>query len=189
MDNQAKKEVIRKKLLDRRGRISEQEYFHKSDKIIRKLKELPAVDEAKIIHCYISINGRREVRTQALIKDLLASGHEVVVPVTHMETGLLTHHVLTDLDGLKQNEWGVPEPRGGREISEDAIDLVIVPMVGGDLNRNRIGYGKGFYDRFLQKVSCPKIGLLFESCLVDEIPVEPFDVRLDLLVTEERVIR
>jgi len=63
-----------------------------------------------------------------------------------------------------------------------------VPMVAGDLKKNRIGYGKGFYDRFLRDLGCPSAGLVFELCIADEIPVEDFDIPLSKLITEKRVI-
>lgn len=179
---------MRKDLLSRRSRIPEDQYYSKSGEIIETLQRLPEVSGAQIIHCYISMNQRREVNTHSLLKELMKKGHTVAVPLTHMETGELTHVVLKDFNQLKSNRWGVLEPVQGERISEEELDLVIVPMVGGDALCNRIGYGKGFYDRFLQKVACPAIGLLFECCLVEEIPVEPFDVRLNKLITEKRII-
>jgi 5-formyltetrahydrofolate cyclo-ligase len=70
----------------------------------------------------------------------------------------------------------------------EKLGLVIVPMVGGDNQKNRIGYGKGFYDRFLKQVDCPTVGLLFNECLVQKIPVEPFDVSLGKIITEDQII-
>ncbi|HKK44144.1 MAG TPA: 5-formyltetrahydrofolate cyclo-ligase, partial [Balneolaceae bacterium] len=80
------------------------------------------------------------------------------------------------------------EPNGGEQVSPKELDLVVIPMVGGDEQRNRIGYGEGFYDRFLSLVSCPKIGLTFEQNIVERIPVEDFDITLDKIITEQRVI-
>lgn len=188
MEVKIQKEKIRKDLLDRRSRIPEKEYLEKSERIISRLRKLPEITNARSIHCYISMNKRREANTHPLLKELINTGHNVVVPLTHIDSGVLTHVRLNDFEDLQPGAWGVPEPQKGERVSAEALDLVIVPMVGGDTNRNRIGYGKGFYDRFLQNVSCPAVGLLFETCLVDEIPVEPFDVKLDKFVTEERVV-
>lgn len=188
MNKQAQKESIRKILLSRRSGIPEDEYLAESKKITERVLQLPELRNARTIHCYVSMNERREVNTHPLLKNLLESGSKVAVPVTLIESGTLYHAHLEGFDDLEPNKWGVLEPTGDKRISEQDLDLVIVPMVGGDIHKNRIGYGMGFYDRFLQNVSCPTVGLLFECCLVDKIPVEPFDVKLDTLVTEKREI-
>lgn len=188
MEIKIQKEKIRRELLNRRSRIPEEEYLERSERIVSRLLRLPEVINARTVHCYISMNNRREVNTHGLIKELIHSGHNVAVPITHTESGTLTHTRLNDFEDMQPNAWGVMEPQTGEKVAVEDLGLVIVPMVGGDLNRNRIGYGKGFYDRFLQHVSCPSVGLLFETCLMDEIPTEPFDVPLDKLVTETRVV-
>jgi len=134
------------------------------------------------------MNERREVETQELIIEMLSKGKCVVVPVTDFETGSLDHIKLDKFEDLEANKWGVLEPKAGSSVEPQKLDLVVVPMVGGDEQCNRIGYGEGFYDRFLQDVSCPKIGLLFEKNIVPEIPVEEFDIPLDAIITEQRVI-
>jgi 5-formyltetrahydrofolate cyclo-ligase len=188
VSKQDRKEQIRAELLTRRSGLQEPEYLSKSGRIITRLRGLHSFQNARRIHCYVSMNSRREVNTHDLIKELLFDNRELVVPRTHMDTGSLSHFLLQDFSDLKANKWGVLEPESSTAVPAETLDLVIVPMVGGDLNRNRIGYGKGFYDRFLHGVSCPTVGLLFETCLVDELPVEPFDVPLDVLVTEDRVV-
>lgn len=189
MNQKKRKHQLRKQLLDRRSSISEQEYLEKSDQIISRLKKLTIFQNAHNFHCYVSLNERREVNTQPLIKELLNAGKRVVVPVTNIDSGTLTHVALTDFDDLEPNKWGVLEPpETAREVNIGILDLVIVPMVGGDRQKNRIGYGKGFYDRFLQQTDCVKVGLLFEQCMVDHLPVEPFDVPCTLLITEEQIV-
>lgn len=176
-------------MLDQRSSISRQDYVEKSAQIVARLKELAAFQNATNIHCYVSLNERREVNTHPLLKEMLKADKRVVVPVTNMEAGTLTHVVLTDFEDLKPNKWGVLEPpETAREVDIDILDLIIVPMVGGDRQKNRIGYGKGFYDRFLQQTDGAKVGLLFENCLIDRVPVEPFDVPCSLLITEKQII-
>lgn len=187
MDNRQKKE-LREKLLERRKSISEPDFFGASADIIETLKEQNEYQRAQKIHCYVSINKRREVETQVLIKEMLAKGKKVVVPITNITEGTLTHIHLTSFDDLQKNKWGVLEPRDGQEVSPQELDLVIVPMVGGDEKCNRIGYGKGFYDRFLQKTNCPKIGLIFDRNILDTIPTEDFDIPLDKIISEKRII-
>lgn len=168
--------------------MPKEEYLNKSMRIYTHLKELTVFRNAQTIHCYLSMNARGEVNTHPLIQDMLGACKKVVVPVTNFESGTLQHIHLENFNQLKKNKWGILEPEAGREVPLDQLNLVIVPMAGGDRQRNRLGYGKGFYDRFLSHVDCPTIGLLFETCLVDEIPVESFDVVLDMIITEKQII-
>lgn len=188
MKTSERKEKIRKALLQERENIPEEYFRWASDKIIASLLQLQEIQSAEVIHIYVSMNARREVNTHGIIKKMLASGKKVVVPVTNFENGTLKHVQLMDFDDLKANEWGVLEPVSELEVDVEEIEVVVVPMVGGDEQCNRMGYGKGFYDRFLQKVEYPKIGLLFEKTLRKVIPTEKFDIPLDKLITEERVI-
>lgn len=188
MDSHQKKETIRKRLLEQRKAIPDEEFRQSSAKIIHRLEQQSEFKKAKTVHCYISMNNRREVDTHELIKKMQTEDKKVVVPVTNFKDRTLSHIHLSSYDDLQENKWGVPEPKDGGHVSPEAIDLVIVPMVGADEQCNRIGYGAGFYDRFLQNVSCPKMGLIFEQNVVDKLPVEEFDVPLDKILTETRTI-
>lgn len=188
MNKSKQKQQIREKLLAHRKKIPEDGHQKQSKQIRERLKKLSEFHEAQTVHCYVSINDRREVNTHSLIKEMLQMNKTVVVPFTQIEKGRLRHIKLERFEDLKPNRWGVLEPSEGKEVEPEQFGLVIVPMVGGDSQKNRIGYGKGFYDRFLSKTDCPKIGLLFEGCLVNKLPVEPFDVPLDKLITEKQVI-
>lgn len=188
MSTAEQKKELRQKLLDKRNALTEKDYLSKSGEIIDKIKLQPEFREAGIIHCYVSLNKRNEVNTLPLIEDLLTTQKKVVVPVTNFDDGTLSHIYLKEISALEANKWGVLEPREGEHAEPGELELVIVPMAGGDYNKNRIGYGKGFYDRFLSKVTCPTIGLLFEDCLVSDVPVEEFDVPLSKIITEERII-
>lgn len=188
MNIRKEKEKQRRRYLRIRRSIPADEYEQYSERIIGRLREWSPFKQAEKIHCYVSLNERGEVNTSDLIREMDKGAKQVIVPVTDFDTGTLKHIELTGFEDLRPNRWGVPEPETGREVSPGELDLVIVPMVAGDLQRNRLGYGKGFYDRFLSEVECPAAGLVFERCLADELPVEPFDVRLDVLITEERII-
>jgi 5-formyltetrahydrofolate cyclo-ligase len=134
------------------------------------------------------MNNRREVETRELIKEMLFKGKRVVVPITDFKKDTLTHVQLTSYQELEKNKWGVLEPNGGKEVSPEELDLVIVPMVAADETCNRMGYGEGFYDRFLKEVTSPTIGLIFDQNIVESIPTENFDVPLDKIISEHRVL-
>lgn len=182
------KEKLREALLEQRESIPEPQYYGASADIVERLKEVAEYQNATTVHCYVSMNKRREVETRELIREMLDKDKDVIVPITNVEDGTLKNVRLHSFDELEENQWGVLEPANGEEVSGDKFDLVIVPMVGGDEQGNRIGYGKGFYDRFLQDVGCIKIGLLFEDNVVKEIPTEKFDIPMDKIVTENRII-
>lgn len=189
MDRGERKEIIREKLRKKRREISDVDFRKWSDKIILRLKKQSEFKSAKVIHSYVSMNNRREVNTHSLIRDILHETKQLVVPATQFNSGTLNHFYLESYNALRPNKWGVLEPEDGEKCPVGKIELVIVPMVGGDERGYRIGYGGGFYDRFLSKVSCPTIGLCFKQNIVPELPIEPFDVRLDKIITEEKIIR
>lgn len=188
MNKSKTKQEIRKKLLRRRSELGRKEYQNKSEQIIQNLEKQLEFKNASTIHCYVSMNERNEVNTHSLIKHIIDSGKKLAVSITNFDDGTLSHRYLNNFEDLQRNKWGVLEPGDGEEADVEDLDLIIVPMVGGDEDKNRIGYGKGFYDRFLEKADCPTIGLLFDCCLVESIPVESFDVALHKCITETKVI-
>jgi 5-formyltetrahydrofolate cyclo-ligase len=188
LDIHKEKEELRQQLLDQRKSISEPKFYGASADIVEELKEQKEYRNAETIHCYVSMNERREVETRVLIKEMIEKGKDVVVPVTNFESGTLTHIRLKSFSDLEENKWGVLEPKKGEEVTPEKMDLVIVPMVGGDEQCNRIGYGEGFYDRFLKDVRCPKIGLSFDITIVKQLPTENFDISLDKIITEKRIL-
>jgi 5-formyltetrahydrofolate cyclo-ligase len=121
---------------------------------------------------------------------MMKHGKEVVVPKMK-RSGKLSHFRIDSLDQLTENKWGVAEPRGDKVnlVRPDRIDMVIVPMVSGDMHKNRLGYGKGYYDRFLEGVNAVKAGILFDVQLYqNELPTDSFDVKLDFLITESKIV-
>ena len=136
---------------------------------------------------------RREVRTEPMIHEALALGKRIGLPVTHVEDGSLEFREVTDLerDLEATGALDIPEPRDHcRSIPPAAVDLVVAPGVGFDQRGYRIGYGRGFYDRFLPTVprAC-KAAVCFELQLIDAVPDLPGDVALDWLITDRRIIR
>ncbi|SMO34498.1 5-formyltetrahydrofolate cyclo-ligase [Gracilimonas mengyeensis] len=182
-----RKEELREEVLTRRSKLSEEEWQAKSEKIIQHFFSDDLYDMAKVVHCYVSMNERNEVCTDALITKMLEAGKRVVVPVTNFSNVLLHHIEIDSLDDLKSNKWGIREPDAEEEeeVPVEELDVVIIPMAAADRKGNRLGYGKGFYDRFLAKTNARKIGFVFKEFLFDEIPVEEYDVKLDVIITED----
>lgn len=128
-----------------------------------------------------------EVHTHDMIKEALKSKTVIVPKVVHHE---IEPSVIIDFDNLvPSGKFKIPEPIEAMKIAYKNIDLILVPGIAFDKEGHRIGYGFGYYDRFLRRVpKAIKIGLAFDLQIVDKIPREMHDVPVDLIVTEERVI-
>lgn len=182
------KSELRARLLKLRKSIKKEDWQSWSETIINELKKIPEFIDSNVIHCFVSMNERKEVNTHFLLNDLISSGKKVIVPVTDFETGELKHSELRSFKDLKKNKWGVLEPDEIHPQTQET-DLILVPLLAADNEFNRLGYGKGFYDRFLKKENAVKVGLLFDDFLFDQIPVENFDEKLDILITEKKILR
>jgi len=181
------KEKFRKEIKEKRRKHSKEEQRKKSKEIKEKLFGLKEYRDAKTVLFYVSYNG--EVFTHDIIKEALKV-KKVIVPISNKEDNTLSLSILESWDDLELGSYGILEPKKDRikEISIDDIDLIIVPGVGFDLNGNRMGHGKGYYDKLLEKTKATSIGLAFEFQIIEKIPTEPHDISLDKIVTESRVI-
>jgi 5-formyltetrahydrofolate cyclo-ligase len=138
----------------------------------------------------VYVSKANEVDTRGFIRGLLASGTAVVVPIIERESRTLRLSYLRDPAVLVESTFSVPEPIGSEiPARAEEIPVVVVPMIAFDRNGHRLGYGAGYYDRFL---SChphlKKIGIAFSCLEVPEIPGDENDVPMDLIVTEEGII-
>ncbi len=178
------KNEIRRKLRDIRSGLSLEQVSLLSAKIQKRVIETDAFKNAKNVSCYSNIPKFCEVETDLLIDACLNSRKILSMPVIHEDGVSLIHRKVDSTDSLIQNKWGVREPVDGEIMNPADMDLVIVPMVGADYQRNRMGYGKGFYDRFLSQTKAIKIGLCYECCMIDALPTEPHDIKMDMIITE-----
>ena len=158
------KKDIRALYLSRRKFFTPSSVKKQSTLLINALEYLP-IWHFKYFHLFLSIPGKSEVQTVQIRDMLYAKKKQVVVPKI-VGPGLLEHFLLTPDTELAVNKWGIPEPVSGPRISPKDIEVVFVPLLAFDKSGNRVGYGKGFYDRFLAqcKTQVVKIGLsLFEA--------------------------
>jgi 5-formyltetrahydrofolate cyclo-ligase len=184
------KDSIRKKLLSLRKSKSSDEVKSKSQKIKEILFKTKEFNQSKTILFYVSKGN--EVGTKNMIKESLELGKRVVVTITDVKNIKLILSELKNLEELEIGTFGMLEPKKEffRPVKIEEIDLVIVPGVAFDEEGNRIGFGKGFYDRFLitLKKDVPNIGLAYEFQLVEKIPVTDKDVKVSKIITEKRII-
>jgi len=185
------KEVIRKEVLRERNALTPDAVAEKSARIVKKLVTVDGYRNAINIMTYI--NFRNEVQTGNFIRKAMAGGKRVSVPVTDVDNRRLTPSLLVDYPGdLQPGTWGIwePKPECVRVLDPSELDLVVVPGVAFDLKGNRLGYGGGFYDRFL-KVTKPGtvfVGLAFDFQIRPFIFPEVYDIPVHLLLTEYRLI-
>jgi 5-formyltetrahydrofolate cyclo-ligase len=146
---------------------------------------------ATFLHCYI--NFRTEVETRGFIEECLERGLRVVVPVVEEldDRQFLIHTEIKGLTGLQRGAFGLEEPIERSPSTLESLDAVILPLVGFDRRGTRLGYGKGFYDRFLHDLprSVLRIGLAFSIQEIPHIPDLPHDEPLDYVITEHEIIQ
>ncbi len=181
------KQSIRREILSVRSSLTKDEVNKRSKLIFENLKKFPIFLSANVIHTYIS-SKKNEVDTVEIIKYLLSSGKKVIVPVVDKERKILLHSELESLSELKPSTFGILEPEIIKEVDIERIDLVLVPAVAVDRRGNRIGFGGGYYDKFLNQVRCPKVALVYDFQVVEEIIPSPGDVPVDFIITENEII-
>ena len=182
------KQTIRSQLLQKRKKISANEVTKKSQEITHKLLSLELFRGANTILFYVSYDN--EVNTHILIKESLKHGKNVVVPISDVKRHQLKLSQITQWQELALGSYGILEPKKNfiREISLDSVDLAIVPGVGFDIIGNRLGHGKGYYDSLLQDYKGKIVALAFEFQVIENIPVEVHDKKVDVIITEKKVI-
>jgi 5-formyltetrahydrofolate cyclo-ligase len=185
------KKGIRNKVLEIRNQIPPDIRAEKDLHIRETLFSLPEFLSAKTVLFYASF--RSEVETLSLIRESLAMGKRVVLPKVDRVNHALTLYEIKGMNELAQGYMGIPEPdlADERLVGIGDIDIAVIPGAGFDLSGNRLGYGAGYYDNLLSRGSrrIPIIALAYDEQLLDSIPAEKHDVRVNLIVTDKRVIR
>ena len=185
------KKEFRKKVINLRKEKDKDFIKHNSDIITDKLLNLDCIKNAKNIMLYLDFNN--EVSTDSLIKKLLNLGKIVSSPITLKEERKLIPSQITDLkNGIQYGAYNIrePKPECSPAINIKDLDVIIVPDVAYDKNCYRLGYGGGFYDRFLENLrkDAVTIGIAFDLQIFDEVPKEAHDAQLDYIVTESRIL-
>lgn len=139
-------------------------------------------------HLFLSITEKNEVDTNFIMSILQGKDKNILLPKM-LDNQNLINFLLTDNTALKKNSWNIPEPIDGIEVSTDKIDVVFIPLMAFDLEGNRVGYGKGFYDVLLQKCrpDVIKVGLSLFEAEEKILDIYPHDIPLNYCVTPERI--
>ena len=180
------KDELRVKMREMRRDLSADEVKEKSAAIARSLLNISAVKDAETVCVYIS--AFKEPDTRGIIDALLSAGKRVAVPVTDEENVTLSLSYIDKASELVRGAYGIYEPAVIRPASETDMDVIVTPGLAFDKRGNRMGFGKGYYDRLFEKTDALRIALCYDFQLFDEIPAEPHDAPMDIIVTEKRVL-
>jgi 5-formyltetrahydrofolate cyclo-ligase len=182
------KNELRFKYKDLRQQLSENEIEVGSLQIANQLIRLD-IWQHSFYHLFLPIESQKEINTEYILQVLAGKDKNIVLSKSDFSTREMTHFLLTDNTTIKKNAYDIPEPIDGLEVPVSKIDVVFVPLLAFDEKGNRVGYGKGFYDKFLAecKPEILKIGLSFfesEKVISDVLDT---DIQLDLCVTPTEV--
>ena len=180
------KSAIRTILRERKDAMEPEERLIKSQAICRHVMTLITGNET--VMGYTS--KEKEVNTTPILTHLIARRNPVIVPIIVKEDVSLRLSYLRDMRVLVPSTFGVPEPIGSEiPANGDNVDTILLPMLGFDRTGGRIGYGAGYYDRFLEKYpDLKKIGLAFACQEIESLPLDTTDVRMDYIITEDGIV-
>lgn len=182
------KKELRQKYKGLRQNLTTNEIDELSLAIANELLQLPIWDKT-YFHTFLPITEQKEVNTEFVLHLLSGKDKETILSRSDFKNRHLTHILLTDNTKIKKNEYNIPEPVDGIEVPANKIEVVFVPLLAFDKKGNRVGFGQGFYDKFLSQCQPDtiKIGLSFfeaEELIAD---VYDGDVKLDYCVTPDAV--
>ena len=178
------KKELRTKYKALRQELTSDEIEDKSIAIANRMLQL-SIWQNTYFHLFLTIKDQKEVETEFILQILAGKDKEIVVSKSNFETLEMTNYLMTDNTKFQKNQYNIYEPIDGLEVPTSKIDVVFVPLLAFDTKGNRVGYGKGFYDKFLSKCNegVIKVGLSFfepEKTIED---VFETDIRLDYCVT------
>ncbi|MBL7859938.1 MAG: 5-formyltetrahydrofolate cyclo-ligase [Cyclobacteriaceae bacterium] len=182
-----KKDELRKIFLAKRKALSTDDFEMNNQKISEQFFNHVQLVGIKYIHLYLPIENKQEPNTWLLVERIQQVRPEIRITIPRIRGEEMESVRFEGRTQLSKNQWGIPEPTRGDVIGPDKIDLIVVPLLAFDLRGHRIGYGKGYYDKYLKKCKpgCLKVGLShFDPA--DPIEVGPYDVALSICVTPNK---
>jgi 5-formyltetrahydrofolate cyclo-ligase len=180
------KDIIRKGMKEKRMAMTLAEVMEKSHVILEQFFKTPAYLESDTIFTYVSV--KNEVDTTPLIQQAIKDHKQIAVPkVTGKRT--LTFYYITSFEDLEPAKFNLLEPKENCELAIKSPEIIVIPGLAFDKNKNRLGYGGGFYDSYLaQHQGGQKVGLTYDFQIIEEVPVNDHDILLDMVISEKIVI-
>lgn len=183
------KKLLRKEMLIKRDNLSKDKKLFLDNRIKERLEEMKFFKEAEKIFIYVGFGS--EINTIDFINDFLKERKKIFIPRTNIEEKIMEAVEIKSLDNLEKDKYGILEPaKDIKAVKKVDLDLIILPGVVFDELGGRIGYGGGYYDKYLQDLeeSIPKAALCYEFQIIDKVPTEEHDIRADYIITEKRAI-
>ena len=173
------KKALRRAIRERKKAMPESEIIARSARLGELFAATEAYRSAKSVYGYLPYN--QEVRTVPILQKAIEDGKRVAVPKVYGDT--MKFLWLDDLSQVEKSEMGIPEPIADEPVADDPTALVLMPGVAFTENGDRIGYGGGYYDRFLAaEPNHPTVALCYEFQMVETLPTEEFDIPVDLVL-------
>ena len=184
MSVNTQKAALRKHLLEKRDATSAELRDISSGKIHENLKKISSYSNSQNIACYFPIGS--EVDTQQIMLNVLKQGKNLLLP--RIVNNDIEFYIVSNLEKLEKGSFEIMEPKDSCERAKK-IDCVLIPTVGVSKLGVRLGYGHGYYDRFLSSADAMKISLTYSKQIVKSIPSDSHDVKIDWIITEDENIK
>ena len=183
------KSELRKIYLQKRLSLSEADCLNYSRLLCEQFFSNFDLSFIKIIHTYLPIEKNKEPDTWLIVDRIRREFPNVRISAPRVRNNQIENFFFEELHELEKNTWGILQPKQGLPIPSEKIDLVIVPLLAFDKSGNRVGYGKGFYDRFLKecRVDCKKVGLSFFEPIEQIDDTNGFDINLTHCITPTKL--
>lgn len=186
------KQELRKIYQQKRAALSEAEYSQLTFRLYQNFFSNIDLSFVRVLHTFLPIIEKKEVDTWLIIDRIKREFPHIriSIPKVNAQTGMLDSFYFEGPHQLTTNRWGIPEPKQGVATESEKIDLVLIPLLAYDTKGHRVGYGKGFYDKFLTtcRPNSKKIGLSFFEAEEEIKDTNVFDIRMDQCITPYGVI-
>src|SRR4030042_5944064 len=179
------KHIIRKEILIKRIKLSKIDINNKSGIITKKILDLLPVYNKKHYLIYLPIDN--EVNTKKIIDNLLKLKKKIFLPAFSKKTKTWIVHQFIDWKKIEVGPFNILQPVNSEIVNMQNLDIALIPGVAFDQRGNRLGYGKGVYDKLLADCNALRIGLAYDFQLVGPLPTNKHDLRMDMIVTEKRL--
>ncbi|MCR9250638.1 MAG: 5-formyltetrahydrofolate cyclo-ligase [bacterium] len=184
------KKTLRDTYLFKRKTLVKAEFDARNQSVLEHFQTLDNLS-GKLVHVFLPIEKNYEVNTWPIVEYLKSIESSVIISKSNTHENTMQHFAFEDKKQLEQNKWGIPEPKSGKRVFSSEIDVVLIPFISFDRRGNRIGYGKGYYDRFLSECQPDvlKVGLSIIPPLDEILQADEHDIAMDLCVSHLGVYR
>jgi 5-formyltetrahydrofolate cyclo-ligase len=184
------KDQVRKLYLQKRLGLSDAEFQRLNQRLVDQFFNSIDLSRIQVLHTFLPIEKQKEVNTWPIIERLKKQFPHVLISIPRInnQSSIIENFYYEGPDQLEKNTWGILEPKQGIPTQTQKIDAVLVPLLAFDRHGNRVGYGRGFYDKFLTTLTCKKIGLSFFPPVKSIEGMNDRDVAIDAAVTPDGYI-